>query len=217
MSKELLNIAYISEKTGEKLYECLAKFGDTFEQILKIRKNGLTLLKNYAQLSKNELDEATIKEALDAQNFEASNTFEAYIFALNYELSLNKNYDNLCKICEDETLRDVFFRLWATSNNEYIASLKAELASYLIKKPIQINKTQEQNFGENILNNYQKNFNDMSEQINQIISGKMDKEQISKLLLNPNFPFFSGLALGALGTQMISKNLKENQDENNTK
>ena len=46
-----------------------------------------------------------------------------------------------------------------------------------------------------------------------IASGKADKSELAKITNNPNFSFFSGLALGALGISVVSKNF--NKDEEN--
>ena len=54
----------------------------------------------------------------------------------------------------------------------------------------------------------------MSEGLQSIVSGNADKAQLAKILNNPNFSFFSGLALGALGISMMDKiSQKDKSDE----
>lgn len=213
---ECLNIAYITEKSGEKLYETLIRHSEIFNQILQIRKNGIILIENYTKLFKKDIDNTSLEQILSIKKLEASNKFEAIIFALNFEIELNKTYENLSDECEDESLKDIFFRLWATSNNEYIVALKEELRLELEQKHTSTLEQNMQNlssFNVDFLSKYQTNFNEISSNLNNIISGKADKSEITKLLANPNFPFFGGLAIGALATQILSKQPKEQEDE----
>ena len=150
----------------------------------------------------------------------AKNKEDALIQALNYELELNKMYEKFCESLDDEELKDLFFRLWATSNNEYIASLKQRLKEIYsgceIKNELNLNEISqnfEQNGITNILENYQNDFNEITKSLQNIASGKADKSELAKITNNPNFSFFSGLALGALGISVVSKNF--NKDEEN--
>ncbi|WP_169752391.1 ferritin-like domain-containing protein [Campylobacter mucosalis] len=195
-----LELALAIEKSGEKLYESLQNFNETFKQILAIRKNGIALLENFSDIKTND---QTILPILTPND-----EFEATIFALNYEITLNKTYENLTDECENDTLRDIFFRLWATSNNEYIPALKN-----ILQNSHKVDNAKENFINSDFLSNYQNSFNDMSLKLGDIVSGKASKEEISKLLSNPNFPFFGGLALGALATQILAKSQKDNIDE----
>ncbi|MCR4941811.1 MAG: ferritin-like domain-containing protein [Campylobacter sp.] len=213
-TQELLSLAYINEKSGEKLYDELKKFGVVFEQIAQIRNKALSLLENFATAKKIKFDENLLANIPPTQN--ADNVFEAIIVALNYEIALNKNYDLFCQNCDDEELKDVFFRLWATSNNEYIVSLKELLRLEFTQNNSQNNdKNSTQNFMnyENLLNNYQQNFNEMSQKLSDILSGKSNPAELNTLLANPNFPFFGGLAIGALASSVLGKNLQDSEDD----
>ena len=215
MLNELLNASYTSEKNALSLYENLALFGDVFNEIANIRKNAIILIEKFASTHDYEL--ACENEAIFLP---AKNKEDALIQALNYELELNKMYEKFCESLDDEELKDLFFRLWATSNNEYVASLKQRLKEIYsgceIKNELNLNEIS-QNFEKNgitnILENYQNDFNEITKSLQNIASGKADKSELAKITNNPNFSFFSGLALGALGISVVSKNF--NKDEEN--
>ena len=215
MLNELLNASYTSEKNALSLYENLASFGDVFNEIANIRKNAIILIEKFASTHDYEL--ACENEAIFLP---AKNKEDALIQALNYELELNKMYEKFCESLDDEELKDLFFRLWATSNNEYVASLKQRLKEIYsgceIKNELNLNEISqnfEQNGITNILENYQNDFNEITKSFQNIASGKADKSELAKITNNPNFSFFSGLALGALGISVVSKNF--NKDEEN--
>ena len=215
MLNELLNASYTSEKNALSLYENLASFGDVFNEIANIRKNAIILIEKFASTHDYEL--ACENEAIFLP---AKNKEDALIQALNYELELNKMYEKFCESLDDEELKDLFFRLWATSNNEYVASLKQRLKEIYsgceIKNELNLNEISqnfEQNGITNILENYQNEFNEITKSLQNIASGKADKSELAKITNNPNFSFFSGLALGALGISVVSKNF--NKDEEN--
>ncbi|WP_103582909.1 ferritin-like domain-containing protein [Campylobacter concisus] len=215
MLNELLNASYTSEKNALSLYENLASFGDIFNEIANIRKNAIILIEKFASTHDYEL--ACENEAIFLP---AKNKEDALIQALNYELELNKMYEKFCESLDDEELKDLFFRLWATSNNEYVASLKQRLKEIYsgceIKNELNLNEISqnfEQNGITNILENYQNDFNEITKSLQNIASGKADKSELAKITNNPNFSFFSGLALGALGISVVSKNF--NKDEEN--
>ena len=215
MLNELLNASYTSEKNALSLYENLASFGDVFNDIVNIRKNAIILIEKFASTHDYEL--ACENEAIFLP---AKNKEDALIQALNYELELNKMYEKFCESLDDEELKDLFFRLWATSNNEYVASLKQRLKEIYsgceIKNELNLNEISqnfEQNGITNILENYQNDFNEITKSLQNIASGKAGKSELAKITNNPNFSFFSGLALGALGISVVSKNF--NKDEEN--
>lgn len=215
MLNELLNASYTSEKNALSLYENLALFGDVFNEIANIRKNAIILIEKFASTHDYEL--ACENEAIFLP---AKNKEDALIQALNYELELNKMYEKFCESLDDEELKDLFFRLWATSNNEYVASLKQRLKEIYsgceIKNELNLNEISqnfEQNGITNILETYQNDFNEITKSLQNIASGKADKSELAKITNNPNFSFFSGLALGALGISVVSKNF--NKDEEN--
>ena len=215
MLNELLNASYTSEKNALRLYESLASFGEVFDQIASVRKNAIILIEKFANAHEYELVCENEAIFLPAKNKE-----DALIEALNYENELNKMYEKFCESLDDEEQKDLFFRLWATSNNEYIASLKHCLkeiySGAVAKNELNLNEISqnfEQNGITNILENYQNDFNEITKSLQNIASGKADKSELAKITNNPNFSFFSGLALGALGISVVSKNF--NKDEEN--
>lgn len=215
MLNELLNASYTSEKNALSLYEILASFGDVFNEITNIRKNAIILIEKFASAHEYELVCENEAIFLPAKNKE-----DALIEALNYENELNKMYEKLCESLDDEELKDLFFRLWATSNNEYIASLKHCLKEIYsgakAKNELNLNEISqnfEQNGITNILESYQNDFNEITKSLQNIASGKADKSELAKITNNPNFSFFSGLALGALGISVVSKNLNKDEED----
>lgn len=215
MLNELLNASYTSEKNALRLYEGLASFGEVFDQIASVRKNAIVLIEKFASAHEYELVCENEAIFLPAKNKEY-----ALIEALNYENELNKMYEKLCESLDDEELKDLFFRLWATSNNEYIASLKHCLKEIYsgceAKNELNLNEISqnfEQNGITNILESYQNDFNEITKSLQNIASGKADKSELAKITNNPNFSFFSGLALGALGISVVSKNLNKDEED----
>ena len=215
MLNELLNASYMSEKNALRLYESLASFGEVFDQIASVRKNAIILIEKFANAHEYELVCENEAIFLPAKNKE-----DALIEALNYENELNKMYEKFCESLYDEELKDLFFRLWATSNNEYIASLKHCLKEIYsgagAKNELNLNEISqnfEQNGITNILESYQNDFNEITKSLQNIASGKADKSELAKITNNPNFSFFSGLALGALGISVVSKNLNKDEED----
>ena len=215
MLNELLNASYTSEKNALRLYEGLASFGEVFDQIASVRKNAIVLIEKFASTHEYELVCENEAIFLPAKNKE-----DALIEALNYENELNKMYEKFCESLDDEELKDLFFRLWATSNNEYIASLKHCLKEIYrgagAKNELNLNEISqnfEQNGITNILESYQNDFNEITKSLQNIASGKADKSELAKITNNPNFSFFSGLALGALGISVVSKNLNKDEED----
>lgn len=215
MLNELLNASYTSEKNALRLYESLASFGEVFDQIASVRKNAIILIEKFA--SAHEFELVCENEAIFLP---AKNKEDALIEALNYENELNKMYEKFCESLDDKELKDLFFRLWATSNNEYIASLKHCLKEIYsgagAKNELNLNEISqnfEQNGITNILQSYQNDFNEITKSLQNIASGKADKSELAKITNNPNFSFFSGLALGALGISVVSKNLNKDEED----
>nr|WP_229203826.1 ferritin-like domain-containing protein [Campylobacter anatolicus] len=203
----------MSELSAQELYQSLIGFDKIFNEIYTIRQNAIELIKMYAKKYAIKLDDNAPNAFLKPDNLQ-----DALISALNYEIQICKMYEGFTDELNDEELKDIFFRLWATSNNEYIKALKHALKAELS----QDTQTSQQNINlndftqngyENIINEYQKSFNEMNENLQNIINGKADKTEIAKILNNPNFPFFSGLALGAISITTISKNLNNQKDQ----
>ncbi|ABK82107.1 hypothetical protein Q4Y15_000384 [Campylobacter fetus] len=196
--EEIYNLAFNYENRGILIY---SNFVDTeiFNQILSIKKSGLELLKNLAD-EKNYSINLNECEVLNPKD-----NFEKLIVAINYELEINEFYKNASEFMDDD-VKDLFFRLWATSNNEYIPALKASLLSISC-----------QNLAPNIQNSNQNNtdpksnnsIKDFLEEANKIASGEANMENINTLLNHPSFPFFSGVAAGGLIGLLINEIIKK--------
>lgn len=208
--KQAANAVFLLESQGVKFYENVCTKDEIFDQILAVRQSGLELLKPYADQADPQVFYALACEDLDA----------CFIKALNYELELNAFYESFTDSLGDENFKDICFRLWATSNNEYIPALKAKLAQILSVQFQGASNAKEeqaqtaQNQSENILNAFDpSSFNQISQTLERISSGQGGKEDVVALLNNPNFSFFGGLALGGLTSIMLSKNLDKNKDK----
>lgn len=202
-----LNMAYIAEKSAFDLYENLKSHGEVFSQINEIRKSGFVLLNEFAKANKIEL-----KHELDLPFYSCDSFEDALIYAINYEISLCKTYENITQNLKDEHLKDICFRLWATSNNEYITTLKSCLKDVLNANDNTKYIQESQNNYENLLSSYQKDFIQMSKNLQDVVSGKADKKKINEILNNPNFSFLSGMAVGVFGASILSKNLNNNEE-----
>ena len=198
MSNEILNLAYALESQGIAFYENFSDKDEIFSQILTIKNSGLTLLKDYAQ--NNNL---TLGDGIDLEIVKPEDPEDALIKAINYELELNAFYERASDSVEDDILRDICFRLWATSHNEYVPALKTRLKQIWATEK---NETEEKN-----LNVFDADaINQMSETIDKFASGKATNEDLAALLKSPNASFLGGLALGGLAAMMLNKT-NENQ------
>ena len=198
MSNEILNLAYTLESQGIAFYENFSDKDEIFSQILAIKNSGLTLLKNYAQ--NNDL---ALGDGIDLEIVKPEDPEDALIKAINYELELNAFYERASDSVEDDILRDICFRLWATSHNEYVPALKTRLKQIWATEK---NETEEKN-----LNLFDTDaINQMSETIDKFASGKATNEDLAALLKSPNASFLGGLALGGLAAMMLNKT-NENQ------
>ena len=198
MSNEILNLAYALESQGIAFYENFSDKDEIFSQILTIKNSGLTLLKDYAQ--NNNL---TLGDGIDLEIVKPEDPEDALIKAINYELELNAFYERASDSVEDDILRDICFRLWATSHNEYVPALKTRLKQIWATEK---NETEEKN-----LNLFDTDaINQMSETIDKFASGKATNEDLAALLKSPNASFLGGLALGGLAAMILNKT-NENQ------
>ncbi len=198
MSNEILNLAYALESQGIAFYENFSDKDEIFSQILTIKNSGLALLKDYAQ--NNNL---ALGDGIDLEIVKPEDPEDALIKAINYELELNAFYERASDSVEDDILRDICFRLWATSHNEYVPALKTRLKQIWATEK---NETEEKN-----LNVFDTDaINQMSETIDKFASGKATNEDLAALLKSPNASFLGGLALGGLAAMMLNKT-NENQ------
>ncbi|MDL2346985.1 ferritin-like domain-containing protein [Campylobacter hyointestinalis] len=190
---EIFSLAYNYENKGLLIYSNFKDDNDIFAQILAIKKNGIILLEGLASIKNYKL------QNYDHQVITPSNLDEKLIVCLNYELELNEFYKNGVKDLDDD-VKDLFFRLWATSNNEYIPALKQQLFN---KNSANKNKNEHST-------------NDMQEfldKANLIASGKASKDDLQNLLKNPNFSFFGGIAAGSLVGLMINEMINKGKND----
>lgn len=181
--EEIFSLAYNYENKGLLIYSNFKDDNDIFAQILAIKKNGIILLESLGSIKNYKL------QNYDHQVITPSNLDDKLIVCLNYELELNEFYKNSVEDLDDD-VKDLFFRLWATSNNEYIPALKQQL------------------FNKNSANKNKHSTNGIQEfldKANLIASGKASKDDLQNLLENPNLSFFGGIAAGSLVGLMINE------------
>ncbi|RAZ50358.1 hypothetical protein [Campylobacter hyointestinalis] len=181
--EEIFSLAYNYENKGLLIYSNFKDDNDIFAQILAIKKSGIILLESLASIKNYKL------QNYDHHIITPSNLDDKLIVCLNYELELNEFYKNSVEDLDDD-VKDLFFRLWATSNNEYIPALKQQL------------------FNKNSANKNKHSTNGIQEfldKANLIASGKASKDDLQNLLKNPNFSFFGGIAAGSLVGLMINE------------
>lgn len=181
--EENFSLAYNYENKGLLIYSNFKDDNDIFAQILAIKKSGIILLESLGSIKNYKL------QNYDHQIITPSNLDDKFIVCLNYELELNEFYKNSVVDLDDD-VKDLFFRLWATSNNEYIPALKQQL------------------FNKNSANKNKHSTNGIQEfldKANLIASGKASKDDLQNLLENPNLSFFGGIAAGSLVGLMINE------------
>jgi len=184
------------EKSGIELYNKLRAKCEcaVFERILQVRERGAAMLGEFG----------TSEIFIDAPKIGEISLQDALILALGFELKLCFEYADITANCDDASLKDLCFRLWATSHNEYQVALKSELfgknatqiAPVKSEDKFDINQILKDEFGEIF-----EKFRD----------GKASRDDINKLLANPKFPAFAGLALGGIAGMLMTENnfLKE--------
>lgn len=200
-----LQTALNYENQGILLYtELCDKFEcEIFNQILEIKKAGMSLLEN-AKTDEN-MDEI-LPPVINSKK-------EGIYLALSYEEKSSQIYDELTNSVEDGELKDLFFRLWATSENEYKPALLTQLENL-------DQKSQNDDFNFDSLkqiglNLDTKSINELNEILIKFKDGKASKKDINKFLQNPYFSFLSGAMLGAVGGILINQILKENENNEN--
>lgn len=203
--QDSLNLVYITERSGCEIYDNLASFGEVFGAINEIRKGGVGLLENYAKLKNLEPDQTLLPQVFCAKNLQ-----DGLIFAINYENTLCVSYEKICENLEDEGLRDLIFRLWATSNNEYIPALKSCLKDSFTSEQTALQPSEQD--GQNLISSYQDEFAKISSDLEKIASGKASKEDVLKIINNKNFSFFSGLGVGALAGSLLAKSFEKTEE-----
>ena len=214
-----LELAYNKEKAALSLYEKLSSENPIFTAICEIRKKGCELLQNYADIKNIELKSKkaniSVPKSLQAQ----------LICALNNEMQICEFYEELCQKCDDEVLKDLFFRLWATSNNEYIKALNIQLQSIINEQSTSANKAQtsiKENSEQNSLNalfssldiSKDKGLNDFIDKIKNLSQNKISQDDLKQIIQNPHFAFLAGTAAGGLLCMSINAFInKTNQKE----
>lgn len=115
--KEALN----HELCGLEIYNKLAQIYNAplFLQIASVRQNGYDMLLKLA-------DDFSPQSSQTKPN-SGKNYIDALILAIAFEIKTCEFYDEITSQIQDENLRDLFFRLWATSENEYKKALNSEL------------------------------------------------------------------------------------------
>lgn len=210
MKKELYD-AIIHEEQGIKMYEEFAlKFNEpVFTEILNVKKTGSDFLKS-ANLQ-NGKNNDFLKE-ISFENLNNINDKNDAIFkALSYEIESENMYAELASNEDNEALKDLYFRIWATSTNEYKKALQNLLN-------LETFKDGEQNFKEDKHINKDTNaFNyarELSEALEKLKNGKMSANEALSLLQNPNISFVGGALIGALGGVLLNQLLDKNNSSN---
>ena len=210
MKKEL-NDAIIHEEQGIKMYEEFAlKFNEpVFTEILNVKKTGSEFLKSA------NLQNGKNNDFLKEINFENLNNIndknDAIFKALSYEIESENLYNELASNEDNEALKDLYFRIWATSTNEYKKALQNLLN-------LETFKDDEQNFKEDKhINKDTSAFNytrELSEALEKLKNGKMTANEALNLLQNPNISFIGGALIGALGGVLVNQLLDKNNNNN---
>ncbi|MSN95818.1 hypothetical protein F1B92_01180 [Campylobacter sp. FMV-PI01] len=194
-----LQIALNYENEGILLYsELFNKFGcEIFNQILEIKKSGLNLLQNFK--TDESLDEIAPQNLISLK--------DGIILALTYENKASFIYDDITNSVTDNALRDIFFRLWATSENEYKKALNLELSKCedVLKQDFFGIENLKQ-FGLNLDVN---SIKELSKILKKLKNGKASQNEIQSFLNHPYFSFLLGAGVGALGGIFINEILKE--------
>lgn len=205
-NSQALRIAlYTHLKSYEYIKKALNKYGviPPFDNIFKLQEQMIGFLVIACETHKTELVVNNWNKYITLPD-----TFiEICEVCIANEIELINMYDNIIKHIDIEDIKDLFFRLQATSYNEILPSLRAFTVT-----------TKSENTevdGEFSQEKLMEKFSEISSIANQISSGKIDQQQINTLLSSLNMPLISGALLGALGL-IVAKEMK-NKDEEDIK
>ncbi len=221
--EEIYLAAYNYEDKGLRIYSNLSSnlnngeaAKQVFDGIAAIRANGLALLSALGETKGYKLAK------WEHQYIAPSDPAEALVVALNYELELNEFYKSATDNADDD-VRDLYFRLWATSNNEYIPALKSALFGGKNGEGddnSNLKDDERQSADENLSNLNISNLNetlqggaDFLTAAQKIANGEANAATVTELVKSPYFSFFSGVAAGGLlaapATDFIKKLLEK--------
>ncbi|NLK67450.1 MAG: hypothetical protein GX282_08260 [Campylobacteraceae bacterium] len=202
------------EEEGIAMYSDFAsKFENpVFGQILAIKGAGLNLLKNA-----KDVEFEAKKEGFDFSNIKDEK--DAIFTALSYEIRGEKLYSELAANEENEGLKDLYFRIWATSVNEYKEALKGSLEGAKTDKESHEDESSESKQSQNYKYDKHLNPNDMGlnqlkslkDSFDKFSSGTATVDDVNSILQNPSFSFVSGALVGALGGVFINQILKKGE------
>lgn len=186
------------EIKGIRLYEKLSQNkSDIFSQINNIRKSGVELLeKTFPFEFENEEFEFFIGDTKE----------EKLAAAISYEAEIAKRYEILSQKVKDENIKDMIFRFWATSANEYLENLKKEQKD-----------DDDRNHEKNMFkyqNSIMQSFGELQELAKKIASDEVAKEDILKFINNPNISFIGGIVAGGFLGTFINQIMKDDNKEN---
>lgn len=214
-----LDFALTHEQNGIAMYEAFsATFAQSiFSEILSIKKTGLKMLTNLVNSANLPYENTP-----NLGNFNYSkvqNLQDALEIALSYEIKTAILYDEISSNLSDETQKDLIFRLWATSENEYKQALKSEISNiYLAKNAQNSAKTSDDcdikngfdfaNFGFD-----KEKMSALAQILQKFSQNKADKDDIIKILNHPYASFLAGAALGGVGGILFNQILSKDENE----
>lgn len=213
--EHVVRSAYAAELGGLKHYSSISNKSDLYALILSVREQGVTILLDCAKFNSISLDDVNAMSVNMCVKED-----DILISSIAFENNICFIYEQLCNSIEDEVVKDLFFRLWATSNNEFIPALKQALKDlYASKDNMSLkNISDSMDFDTNnplqFIDKYQSEFNKINQDLNNIVSKRIDQEEIKQLLKNPHFSFYSGMSLGALAAAAISKSMEKKNETN---
>ncbi len=214
-------VVYNQMQTYEVNMNIIEKFGEIepFTTIVKVQKQQysmiLPLLEKYQiQLpNENEQQEVNIPNSL----------LEVCELGVATELKNIQLYDYLLQFCQDcPDIQEAFYRLQATSYNDSLPMFRKctqAIYSQAIQQDanaqLEIQKNSlTQNLGIPSMDENIEQLEEFQQMASQLSSGKINQDELLKLLGNKNISFIGGALLGAISATVISQLLSnKNQDE----
>jgi len=216
---QALRIAIYDEMKAYEIYmQVIEKFGQVhpFIHIVKAEKNHynalMPLLEKYqVELPFNDYSSSIILP---------QTLLEACELGVVAEINNIKMYDNLLQYTQEyHDVQEVFYQLQAASYNNHLPAFRRCTQAIYNQASPQVSS---QN---NAQNNNGFDFPDMDETLLQLnefsktaqefSSGKINQEEMIKLLGHKNISFIGGALLGALGAMMLSQMLLKEDEKTN--
>lgn len=193
-------VIYNKFRTYEAYNQVLKKFGN-IEPFANIKELEVIYYNTLIQLAQKYSVEVPMNDWID-KIYVPNTIIECYELEVASEINNITMYNHLLGFASTSDLTDMLFRLQAVSFNSYLPAFRFSIKSFYSNEKSSFDN-------EDIMQKIQ----EYQKFIDNIISGNIDENMISKLFSSISFQFLGGAATGATLVALI-KQFLENQNSN---